>query len=80
MVSNINVLIRPILYELKIRLKKSAEIKQVEQIELYLDNVIEPLALKLSSELYNLTPNEIQIASLIRESTTSKEISEITII
>lgn len=73
-----NIFIRPILEELKIRLKKSAEIKQLEQIELYLDKVTEPLALKLSSELYNLTPKEMQIASFIREGKTTKEMSEIT--
>ncbi|MDD3519643.1 MAG: LuxR C-terminal-related transcriptional regulator [Actinomycetota bacterium] len=77
-VSNISIFIKPVLEELKIRLKKSTEIKQVEQIEFYLNKIIEPLALKLSSELYNLTPKEIQIASLIKEGKTTKEISEIT--
>lgn len=78
MISNITVFIKPILEELKTKLKKSTEMKQLEQIEYYLDKVTEPLALKLSPELYNMTPKEMQVASLIREGKTTREISEIT--
>jgi DNA-binding CsgD family transcriptional regulator len=42
-----------------------------------LEDIASPLAKKLSSEQYRLTPKEMHVAMLIREGKTTKEIAEL---
>jgi len=50
--------------------------KVVELIQSRLNQIISPFARNISSSYYGLTPKEIQVASLIRDGWTSKEIAE----
>jgi PAS domain S-box-containing protein len=77
--SNINLLIKPLIYDLKIKFKGCPEQESLDVLESYLDKITQPFSNinKLSSNLYNLTGKEIQVASLIMEGKTSKNISTI---
>jgi PAS domain S-box-containing protein len=77
--SNINLLIKPVIYDLKIKLKGNPAQESLNVLESYLDKVTQPFSniKKLNSNLYNLTAKEIQVASLIMEGKTSKNISSI---
>jgi len=46
-------------------------------IELNLKELVSPFSKKLSGQLNNLTPSEIQIASLIKQGKSNKEISDV---
>jgi DNA-binding CsgD family transcriptional regulator len=49
----------------------------VEIIEANVQNIISPFLQSLSSELAHLTPKEVQVANLVKEGKTTKEISEL---
>ena len=49
----------------------------VNILESHLRDVVSPFTNKLSSRFLNLTPAEIQIANLIREGQTNKEIADL---
>jgi len=49
----------------------------IKTAEVYLNEIASPFVQKLTSNYLNLTKKEIQIASLVREGKTSKEIAEI---
>ncbi|MDY6950716.1 MAG: LuxR C-terminal-related transcriptional regulator [Thermodesulfobacteriota bacterium] len=46
-------------------------------IESHLNSIVSPFSAKLSSKYWGLTPKEIQVAALIKEGKTSKEIAEL---
>ncbi|MDZ7838835.1 MAG: PAS and helix-turn-helix domain-containing protein [Actinomycetota bacterium] len=74
---NINNSLKPIIHNLKARLKDSEEIKHVTMLEERLDSIASPFLKKISSKKYNLTPTEIQVAKLIREGNKIKDIAGI---
>jgi len=49
----------------------------VSIIESHLNNIVSPFLRKLSSKYLSLTPREIQVAGLIKEGKTTKEIAEL---
>ena len=74
---NIEELVEPYLDKLK---KTSLDINQkayINIIEAHLNDIISPFQRNLSSKYPHLTPREIQIADLIREGKTTKEIAEV---
>ncbi len=77
MLSNINLLIKPYIYDLKLTLEKKESLDILEIIESNIGRITEPFANKLKSDLFKLNPKEIRIASLIMEDRTSREISKI---
>ncbi|HET58382.1 MAG TPA: PAS domain S-box protein [Deltaproteobacteria bacterium] len=73
-VSNIRTLVLP--YIEKMKMSRTDDDKQVfvELIESNINRVVSPFLREVSSYQLNLTPREIQIANLIRDGKSSKEI------
>ncbi len=74
---NIRGLVSPFLDKLKVTRLNERQENYLGIIESNLNDIVEPLARRLSSKYYNFTPTEIQIANLIKQGKASKEISEI---
>ena len=73
--SNMKELIFPFLNKLNNSPLNDKQLSILSTVESNLNNVISPFSRRLSSKFSNLTPREIQIASLIKEGKTSKEIA-----
>lgn len=75
--ANIKMLVAPYLGKLQ---KSNLDERQQSWLEILsanLDNVISPFAHQLSARHLQLTPAEVQVANLIKEGKTSKEIADI---
>ena len=46
-------------------------------LELNLNDIVSPFAHRLSSKYFGLTPTEIQVATLVRDGNTTKDIAEL---
>ncbi|MEN6320118.1 MAG: PAS domain S-box protein [Syntrophaceae bacterium] len=75
--ANIKQLAIPYIEKLKKSRLKDKEVDYVNILESNLINIISPFSNKLSSKFLNLTPKEIQVANLIKEGKTTKEIGEL---
>ncbi len=75
--ATVNELILPFLEKLKATRLDSSQRGCIESIESNLSDMVAPFASVLSSALLKLTPSEIQVASLIRDGRTTKEIAQI---
>ena len=75
--SNVKELVLPYLEKLKKTPLKGDQLAYTNIIESNLDDILSPFLRKMTSKYLNLTPREIQIATLIREGRTTKEISEV---
>ena len=74
---NIKAQVLPYLEKLKKRPLKDVEKGFIQMAETHLNEIASPFVQKLTSNYLNLTKKEIQIAALIREGKTSKEIAEL---
>jgi DNA-binding CsgD family transcriptional regulator len=74
--SNIKKLVMPHIDKLKKHKSDEMDKTCVTLIESNLKDIVSPFAHKLSSNYLNLTPRELQIANLIKEGKTSKEIAD----
>jgi PAS domain S-box-containing protein len=77
MVTNIRELIFPYLVKLNNGKLPDKEKAFVNIIESNLKNIMSPFARSLSSKYLGLTPSEIQIANLIKQGKTTKDIAEL---
>ena len=75
--NNINVLISPYVAKLKKRNLKSAERALMDIIDSNLQDIVSPLLQRLANTNIILTPQEIQVATLVKEGKSSKEIADI---
>lgn len=75
--SNVKELILRYLQALRNTRLNAKQIAYVELIESNLKAIVSPFSRTLSSEYLGLTPKEIQVANLIREGKTTKEIAEL---
>jgi PAS domain S-box-containing protein len=74
--SNIKQLVLPYVKKLKKIKSDSKVITDLNIIESNLMGIVSPFAQKLSAKHLNLTPKEIQVANLIKEGRTTKEIAD----
>lgn len=76
-ISNVIQLIKPYLEKLKKSQMNQRQKTYLEIIQTNLDHILSPFARDFSSLYYNLTPQEIQVANLIKQGKTTKDIAEI---
>lgn len=76
-VSNIKDLVMPYLKKLKKQRLNQEQGALIEIVGTNLNNVLSPFRQNLSSKYLDLTPREIQIADLVKDGKSSKEIAEI---
>jgi PAS domain S-box-containing protein len=75
--SNIRELIAPYLQKLKNGRVGNDELSLIHVIEGNLTHIISPFLQNLTITQYNLTPRELQVANLVKEGRTTKEISDL---
>jgi len=75
--ANVKELVEPYIEKLKKTGLNSDQQAYATIIETHLNDIISPFLRNLTSKYTNLTPREIQIATLIREGKTTKEIADI---
>ncbi len=75
--ANVKRLIVPYLEKLRMESKSNKALAYLGTLESNIQDIISPFAHKLSSKYVNLTNREIQIANLIKEGRTTKEIVEL---
>jgi PAS domain S-box-containing protein len=73
--ANVKELVLPYLEKLKKNQSEPHQMTLVGIVESNLSDIVSPFATKLSSRYLNLTPTEIQVASLIKDGKTNKEIA-----
>ncbi len=74
---NVKRMILPYLEKLKTTKLDSSQQTYVDIIDMSLKEIISPFAHTLSTKYVNLTPKEVQIANLIKQGKSTKEIAEI---
>lgn len=74
---NINLLISPYVAKLKNKNLKSGERALIDIIDSNLQDIVSPLLQRLVNAKIILTPQEIQVAALVKEGKSSKEIADI---
>jgi PAS domain S-box-containing protein len=75
--SNIKDLALPYIEKLKLSNPDDRQSTYLEILESNLNDIISPFLKKLSSQYLNLTPTEIQVANLIREGKSTKQMADI---
>ena len=75
--TNVKKLVLPYLEKLKHLKLNDNQMAHVEIVESNLNDVVSPFLRNLTSKYLSLTPREIQVASLIKEGKTTKEITEV---
>jgi PAS domain S-box-containing protein len=74
---NVKELIQPYIENLRKTPLNESQLSHLEVVESNLNNIISPFLRSLKSKYLNLTPRETQVATLIKEGRTSKDISEL---
>lgn len=75
--SNINELVLPFLHKLKRHMNDKESISYLNILETNLSHIASPFVHQLSAAYKNLTPKEIQIAELVKQGKSSKDIAEL---
>jgi PAS domain S-box-containing protein len=75
--TNINTSILPYIEKLELSGLEEVQVKVVSKIKSLLGEITSPFLKNVSSKFLGFTPNEIQVASLIKEGKSSREIAKI---
>jgi len=75
--SNVKQLVLPYFEKLKNTQLEPNQMTLVSTLESHLTKIVSPFVTKLSSKFLNLTPIQIQVANLIKDGKTSKEIASL---
>jgi DNA-binding NarL/FixJ family response regulator len=75
--ANVKKLVFPYLSELKHTKLNSAQTVYLETIEKHLRDIVSPFLHTLSSSFLNLTPRELEIAALVKDGKTTKDITDL---
>lgn len=75
--SNVKELVLPYVEKLKVTELNIEQLTYLEIIETTIKNVFSSFLQKITSKQYHFTPKEIQVATLIREGKTTKQIADI---
>jgi len=75
--SNIRELVLPYINKLKIRLSSPQDISTLEVVESNLNQIASSFLRNLKLSYHRLTPREIEIAALVQEGKSVKEIAEL---
>jgi len=76
--ANVKELIMPYVAELKRRSSRSPHlISKLNVLEAQLRNILSPFSRRLTQDFYRLSPREMEVADLIREGKTTKDIMDI---
>jgi PAS domain S-box-containing protein len=76
-ISNVKKLVLPYIEKLKGLKLNENQSCHVEIIEAHLKDIISPFLRNLTTEHFDLTPREIQIASLVKDGKTTREMTEL---
>ena len=76
-VSNVKEGIYPYIQKIKNSKLDDRQMAYLDMVKSLLDDIIAPFFSQLSSKYSNLTPTEIQVAGLVKEGKTTKEIAEL---
>ncbi len=76
-ISNVKEGIYPFIEKIKSSSLNDRQMAYMDIIKSLLDDIIAPFFSQLSSKYTNLTPTEIQVAGLVKEGKTTKEIAEL---
>lgn len=74
-IQNMQKLVKPYIEKLKSGTLAPREAAYVRILEMSLNDIVSPFANKLSTKLSALTPKEIEVAKLVKEGKTTKEIA-----
>jgi len=77
MLDNVKGLIHPVLTKMRQEQLNPTQEIYLDLIESNIDNIVAPFAVNITSKYYNLTSTEIQVANLIREGKTTKDIADL---
>ena len=77
-VSNIKLLVEPYLIKLAGSGLTEKQSAYLDILKSHLNDIASPLARRLSSDQYHLTPKEMHVAMLIKDGKTTKDIAELT--
>ena len=77
MLSNVKELVAPYIDKLKRSRLDTKQMTYLKILQCNLNNVVSPFVHRLSSKYSVLTPTEIQVAQLVREGKTTREIGEL---
>jgi len=75
--SNVREIIMPYVEELKKGRLTANQSVCIDTIETNLENIISPFLRNITLKYFHLTPRELQVATLVREGRTTKEIAEL---